>query len=455
MKNKNIGLFKHSFATEQPKQNSCDDKFQAVHTFAKAKHLLKCCSPRDISKVKRLSALVDEYDGRGLPSVELARKLEPYTDGLNMLNSSDDVLYIKSCLHRYSRGIPIHIGRLMKCQTKLEAYGEVYKKLVEKNVITRDGGDIVISNLTQFLTPSEWMKWPKAQNGELITDFDALKNIPISLARELYQAWTFTWNKGLLNFNVSHKGMHHEYCNPFAASSGREAAKGNSFVYMGCELRHYLLYPKKGNQVFILDYCSQEPACLAAMCGDRELWSAYQKGDLYETLKARDSVFAHLDRKAFKTLCISHLYGITPRGISNKFKVTKNTANLWDSTLRKILCKVNRYLDSKVKQAYEQGYADVFGFRRTVAADTRTSSIRNFFVQAVCAYMLRKICLKLEQLKISLLFAIHDCVAVQTSVGDEETKPLVTQVMADVSESILGQGYRLRSECEYHEKNIN
>ncbi|QUM75073.1 hypothetical protein HWV00_01795 [Moritella sp. 24] len=430
-------------------------KLQTACIFAKAKHAQKCAPSMGVIKDKRLSELINEYDGNGLPSIELAEKLDPYTNKEDVLGTSDDIGYIESCVKRYLRGIPIHLGRLIKCQEKLKFYEKVHEKLIDQKVISVDGCDIAVSNLHQFLAPSDWIRWPKCQNGELVTDVDELKNIPIPLARKLYQALTFAWSKNLLKFNVNHKGRHYEYCNPFAASSGREATKGCSFVYLPCDLRHYLLYPKKGNQIFILDFCSQEPACLAAMCGDSELWEAYQRGDLYEALKARDSLFTDLSRKTFKVLCISHLYGITPSGISKTFGVTKDTAVLWDRTLRKIMHKVNAYLDSKVKQAFKQGYADVFGFRRTVAADTRTSSIRNFFVQAVCAYMLRKICLKLEQLNIPLIFSIHDCFAIEVSANDKETKPLVAQVMADVSESILGQGYRLRSDCEYHKKNIN
>jgi len=429
-------------------------KLQAACIFAKAKHTQKCSPSSCVSKEKRLSELINEYDGNGLPSIELAEKLALYINKDDVLGTSDDILYIESCFNRYFRGIPIHLGRLMKCQEKLKYYEKEHEKLVDQKVISVDGCDIAVSNLHQLLPPSDWLRWPKCQNGELVTDVDELKNIPIPLARELYQALTFAWSKNLLKFNVNHKGRHYEYCNPFAASSGREATKGCSFVYLPCDLRHYLLYPKKGNQIFILDFCSQEPACLAAMCGDSELWEAYQRGDLYEALKARDRLFTDLSRKTFKVLCISHLYGITPSGITKKFGVTKHTAVLWDRTLRKIMHKVNAYLDSKVKQAFEQGYADVFGFRRTVAADTRTSSIRNYFVQAVCAYMLRKICLKLEQLNIPLIFSVHDCFAIEVPANDEETKPLVAQVMADVSESILGQGYRLRSDCEYHKKNI-
>ncbi|SGZ19705.1 DNA polymerase I-3'-5' exonuclease and polymerase domains [Moritella viscosa] len=454
MKNRETSLSEHCRDAIQTNSIEFESKFQAAHIFAKSKYTQKCAPPSGVSNSKGLSELINKYDGNGLPSIELAEKLAPYTNKEDVLGTSDDIGYIESCVKRYSRGIPIHLGRLMKCQEKLKYYEEVHEKLVEQKVIVRDGCDIVVSNLHQFLAPSDWIRWPKNQNGELVTDAYVLKNIPIQLARELYQALTFAWSKNLLKFNVNHKGRHYEYCNPFGASSGRETTKGCSFVYLPCDLRHYLLYPKKGNQIFILDFCSQEPACVAAMCGDRELWKAYQRGDLYEALKARDRLFTDLSRDTFKVLCISHLYGITPSGISKKFGVTKHTAVLWDRTLRKIMHKVNVYLDSKVKQAFEKGYADVFGFRRTVAADTRTSSIRNFFVQAVCAYMLRKICLKLEQLNIPLIFSVHDCFAIEVPANDEETKPLVAQVMADVSESILGQGYRLRSDCEYHKKNI-
>ncbi|TBT71448.1 hypothetical protein D5E74_14400 [Vibrio parahaemolyticus] len=64
--------------------------------------------------------------------------------------------------------------------------------------------------------------------------------------------------------------------------------------------------------------------------------------------------------------------------------------------------------------------------------------------------MLRKLCIKLEQINIPLIFAIHDCIGVQTHATDSEPYALAEKAMADVSEEVLGEGYRLRCDCEYH-----
>ena len=248
---------------------------------------------------------------------------------------------------------------------------------------------------------------------------------------------------------MDHRGIHYDYPNPFAASSGREAPKGSSFMYMSKDIRHYLLKPKQGKKVITLDWCSQEPASLAALAGDIELWNAYQNGDLYTELRNRSKLFSNLSRQQFKVLCISHLYGCTSHGIVKKFYVPLTVATAWWAELRQIFLKVNIYLDTKVAEARKQGYAEVYGFHRTVDAATKSSSIRNFYVQAVCARMLRLLCLKLDQLQIPLLFAIHDSIGFEAGIEDMNTQPLAASAMADISESVLGSGYRLLSECEH------
>ncbi|MCG6418618.1 DNA polymerase, partial [Vibrio fluvialis] len=152
--------------------------------------------------------------------------------------------------------------------------------------------------------------------------------------------------------------------NPFGSSTGREAPKGASFNYLSKTIRNHLLHPKKGDQIFVLDYSSQEPASLAALTGDHELWAAYLKGDLYLELQSRSAAFAELDRASFKRLCIAHLYGITPSGIRKKYRVSPTVAAIWDRELRVIFPRENAYLDQKVQEARKQGYAEVFGFRR-------------------------------------------------------------------------------------------
>lgn len=429
--------------------------FRSGMVLAKAKNSLACNPIGDKARAEHLADVLNGYRTCKPPSVFLTEQLEKLVGDSGALSDSDDGDYMESCALRYQRGIPIHLGRLMKYQLSLET-GEVnFQHLEGMGLLSIDDENRiqVTGDPAFFLSSSELTFWPRNEDGTLVTQRHQLKGVKVELAQRMYYAMTYVRYRNVLKFDVNFRGIHREWPNPFGTSTGREAPKGASFVYLSKPIRNYLLYPKKGKQIFVLDYCSQEPAALAALAGDDALWSAYQDGDLYLELQSRSQYFNGLARPIFKRLCIAHLYGITPRGIGKNFGVSPTAAAIWDRELRTIFSKVDAYLDSKVKEARNQGFAEVFGFRRTVAADTKNSTIRNFYVQAVCSYMLRKLCIKLEQLNVPLIFAIHDCIGVQTQATDSETFALAEKAMADVSEEVLGKDYRLRSDCEYHETN--
>lgn len=426
---------------------------QAIHIFAEASHENKCYQARASPESLELKAVLNEFTGVGLPADELASRLLPYLNGYTRL-TQDNYLYIQSCEERYKRGIPIHLGKLLKCQTRIEEYFASYSELSDLGIIDFDDYGWVNSvNVSSHLTPKEEKQWPKEVDGSFTFDKAQLKELNIPLAQQLYQALTYEVTKPLLNFRVNLSGYHQFYPNPFAASSGREAPKGNSFIYLPKDVRNYLLSPKPGTKIFVLDFAAQEVAVLAALSGDDDLWSAYQNGDLYLELIKRSQLFSQLSRQQFKILCISHMYGMTTGGIKKKFSVSHSIAKKWYHELRYIFQQINEYLDLKVTKALAQGYAEVNGYRRSVAATSGNASIRNFFVQALCAQILQKISVQLDQLNIKSIFAIHDSISIVTDLNDDKSYDHTIKVMEDVSESFLGSGYRLRVECEFIKEN--
>lgn len=429
--------------------------FHSGMVLAKAKHIFACKPIENKVKLKRLEDWLNQYQTIEPPSDYLAGKLEELVGNSNVLGGSDDRAYIKSCVLRFQRGIPIHIGRLMKYRRSLKTGEANLQYLIGIGLLSIDDKNRiqVMGDPAFFLSDPELTLWPRNTDGALVVERRKLKEVNVELAQRMYVAMMYVRYRNVLRFNVDFRGNHHEWPNPFGSSTGREAPKGASFNYLSKPIRNHLLYPKKGKQIFVLDYCSQEPASLAALAGDYELWTAYQNGDLYSELQSRSQAFTELDREHFKRLCIAHLYGITSRGIVKKFGVSSTVAARWNLELGVTFKKVNAYLDKKVREAMKQGFAEVYGFRRTVAANTRTTTVRNFYVQAVCSYILRQLCIKLDHMNIPLIFAIHDCVGIQTQVTDSEAYTLVRKTMADVSEEVLGEGYRLRCDCEYHEKN--
>ncbi len=422
---------------------------QAAFLFAQACHVNKCHHERDGPEHKSLSVLLGGYKGDGLPSLDLSNKLTVVIPEVCSFDKND-FLYIESCLKRFYRGVPIDLDRLEKCRKQVFTYEQSYKKLLRIGVIKIiEGHKLSVNFEHPSLATQTHDLWPRNRNGRLIVELATLKGLTNPVAQCLYRALTFPRYKSLLRFKVSGSGLHHFYANPFGSASGREAPRGNAFLYLPKEISNFLLSPRPGHKIFSLDFVAQEIGAVAALAGDDQLWSAYKTGDVYQELKNRSPLFSGMRRKKFKILCISHLYGMTMHGIKNKFKTSAKIANQWHTELRKILFDVNDYLDVKASRAIAKGYADVNGFRRSIDSFPRFESIRNFFVQATCAQILRKLCLYLDQSNIPTIFANHDCVACEVPSDDEEAYALIETLMGDASESVLGTGYRLLVDCEF------
>ena len=426
-----------------------DQDKQDVSAFAIASYYHNCFQARDDPNFQKLFELLKSHKGEGLPHNTLCDELKAITPS-NSYFSQTDSAYVASCLKRYSYGVPINVEKLAICKRRLVTYERSLKEIIAIGVAKLvDRYRLAIDFNHPLFTNEIYSSWTKSANGRLNVDREELKKLKLPLAQKIYQAKAFLRSKSLLNFKASPEGVHYFYPLPFGAASGRDAPRGNAFIYFPKEIRDYILQARAGYKIYILDYVAQEIGAVAALAGDEELWRAYENGDIYIEMRNRSPLFYTMNRKRFKLLCIAHLYGMTSFGIENNFQIPTQTAKKWYRELRRIFFEVNEYLDVKVSLAIAAGYADVNGYRRSVASFSNKASIRNFFVQATCAQILQTLCLSLDQSKIPIVFAIHDAVACEVPINDNGSYELTEKLMGDASELILGSGYRLKVDCEY------
>ena len=161
---------------------------QAAYTFALAKHVSVCHPPSNTLLASELCQLVSQYDNcQELPSLALANQLDCYIQHASTVFSKDDKDYIISCIERYRRGIPIHIGRLIRCQLRIEQFKACHDELLSLGVIYIDHQQIQIEDITSFLSPAEWIRWPKNTDGSLCLETEKLKGVSIPLARCIFR----------------------------------------------------------------------------------------------------------------------------------------------------------------------------------------------------------------------------------------------------------------------------
>lgn len=431
-----------------------DQQLEACEMFVQAKMALL----QDVKLPSELRDKIEDqlatYKGVYPPTIEFIEALMKIIENPSITIDPNvhQISYIHNCIGRYKQGIPLSSTRLKDKKQQIAQFKRAFEHAKREGVFNIDNA-VDKQKILALLTPQEISQWPKKHDNSLSVDLKELEHVDIGVAQVLYKSLFYLRNRVLEHFSVDENGRHYTYANPFGTATGRDCPKGCCYNYLSKDLRHELIQPSKGQRIFILDYRCEEPAVLIALSGDRKLWGNYSSGDLYAELQRQNKCFSELSRKIFKTLTISYIYGISINGIITNFNITRPCALQWKYTLDRIFYKVNNYLSAKTRQARLQGYVDVYGWRRSVDKTLSPASLRNFFVQAFCAHLLQLVCLKLSDLNIIVVHALHDSITIEADINDLKALPLATKIMADLSEKMLGNSYRLHVEVEYQVKN--
>lgn len=135
------------------------------------------------------------------------------------------------------------------------------------------------------------------------------------------------------------------------------------------------------------DYSQQEPRTLAALSGDRQLWSSYNEGkDLYATLGAGvykndywDNMEHHEDgsenpegkkrRKKMKTLLLAILYGMGPGTLAGNLGSSVEEAKDIMNSFHKAFPQASNWMKETERQACITGFVEGYEGRRRILPD--------------------------------------------------------------------------------------
>jgi DNA polymerase I-like protein with 3'-5' exonuclease and polymerase domains len=271
---------------------------------------------------------------------------------------------------------------------------------------------------------------------------------------------------GVGDLSIGLDGRARSSLRPFVSITSRNQPSSLSFIFGQSVWLRFLIRAPKGRALIHADWSAQELGIAAVLSGDEELWRCYCAvechGDPYIDFAVSIGRAEPEDtddtnpiwRKACKEIMLGVLYGMMPKTLAGKAGVSVAVAS-------HILAKHQaRFPKFWAWSLYVANWAcsglpleTRLGWRLHWPPGARVKvnarSARNWHMQSHGAEMVRYLIIKLVAARISVIAPIHDAVMIECADADaERVAAELGKMMGDVSEAILGHGYRLRAKVK-------
>jgi DNA polymerase I-like protein with 3'-5' exonuclease and polymerase domains len=234
---------------------------------------------------------------------------------------------------------------------------------------------------------------------------------------------------------------------PFGASSGRNTPSNSKFIFGPSVWLRSLIKPAEGRALAYIDWKSQEVYIAAQLSGDRALLDAVLSGDPYLTF-AKMAGLAPPDatkethkeiRDLCKTCVLGTNYGMQAPSLAMRTGLSVIEAQDLLRRLARTFPAFTAWAERVINVGQLAGYlSTVFGW--TVRTDniTRTTTLRNFPMQANGAEMLRLACCLATERGIDVCAPIHDALLIEADVDRIDDAVAITRTsMAEASKVVL------------------
>lgn len=219
-------------------------------------------------------------------------------------------------------------------------------------------------------------------------------------------------------------------------------------VELGRQIRKVFI-PKDGYCFMDADYSQIELRVLASMSGDERLIEAYRShADIHRTTASQ--VFhipfeevTDLQRRNAKAVNFGIVYGISSFGLSEDLSISRKEAAAYIEQYFETYPQVKQFIDSLVKDAKKNGYAEtLYGRRRPVPELFSSNFMQRSFgervamnspIQGTAADIIKIAMirvferLKKEGLKSKLILQVHDELLIETALEEEEQVRMILE----------------------------
>ena len=354
-------------------------------------------------------------------------------------------------------GVPIDTEILARLVSNWEDIQEKLIVEVDAEYGVYDGRSFRLERFEDWLCFNN-MGWPRLDSGRLALDddtFEEMANIypQVVNLRKLRQALS---ELRLNDLQVGEDGYNRTMLSAFAARTGRNQPSNTKYIFGPGSWLRSLIKPKEGSAVAYIDWCQQEFGIAAALSGDPNMKEAYASGDPYLTFAKQAKAVpadatkdSHTEkRELFKRCVLGVQYGMEGESLARRIQQPEFVARDLLRMHREVYKVFWRWSDNTVdKTVLDRRQQTVFGWTNHVRPDFNARSLRNFFMQANGAEMLRLACCYGTEDDILVCAPVHDALMITAPVERiEEEVARMREHMRRASEIVL-EGFPLSTDA--------
>ena len=308
-------------------------------------------------------------------------------------------------------------------------------------------------------SPTTGIDWPRTETGRLQLDQDTFRDMAkrypkLEPLKELRHALS---ELRLEKLAVGLDKRNRTLLSPFGASSGRNTPSNNKFIFGPSVWLRGLIKPPEGKALAYVDWKSQEVAIAAQLSGDPALLDAVSSGDPYLAF-AKMAGLAPMDatkqsHKAIRDVCkvcvLGTNYGMQARSLAARTGLSVIDAQDLLRRLARSFPTFTAWADHVADVGQLTGYlSTVFGWTLRTENTPRSTTLRNFPMQANGAEMLRLACCLATERGVHVCAPVHDAVLIEGDAGHVRDTVAITQAaMAEASKVVL-DGLEVGTEVE-------
>jgi DNA polymerase I-like protein with 3'-5' exonuclease and polymerase domains len=301
--------------------------------------------------------------------------------------------------------------------------------------------------------------WPRTPTGRLATDDDTLSDMARSYpALGDLQTLRYILSKlRLIDLEVGGDGRNRVYLAPFRTKTSRNAPSNSGFIFGPFAGLRNLIRPPRGMALAMCAWAAQEFGTAAALSGDAAMWGAYRTGDPHLTFAKKAGMAppdatkkSHREiREVCKALNFGVIYGMSSYGLASRTGLSLTESEglieqhrgqfprFWEWANRNVDKSMLGY-PLTTKGGWTLQYPPMS------LADARERTAQNFLVQANAAEIMRYAVILATESGIAVCCPVHDAFLIEGPIGEiRDIEATMCRIMGDVSEIVLGTGYRI------------
>jgi hypothetical protein len=292
--------------------------------------------------------------------------------------------------------------------------------------------------------------WPRLPSGALALDDETFRETARAFPTEvgpIRELRHILSQMRLSDLAVGHDGRNRVLLSPFGSKTGRNCPSNSRFIFGTSTWLRSLIKPERGQALAYIDWSGQELGIAAYLSGDKAMQEAYTSGDPYLWFAKRAGAVpqsaskqSHATiRDQFKTVMLGTLFGLSAHGIARKLSVPLARGEELLQLHQKIFPRFRQWTEQTEMQAMLRGeLSTCFGWKLHVGPHTKSTTLKNFLIQAGGAEMLRLAACLASERGVRVCCPIHDALLVEGPLGDIEDVVRETQrAMKEASELVL------------------